>query len=394
MPIFNSLGSNYTLSDAWLAIQQLGIKKDQRPKLIQRLDHKFAGQTHLFYKGRDAIEFTLRSYGIGQGDQVITQAFACFAIEEGIVRTGAKPVYVDIAPQTLNPSVATLETARQSAPQAKAVLIQHTLGLPAPILAIKKWCHQHQLLLIEDLAQSIGAVDEQGQPLGTLADAIILSFGRDKIIDAVSGGAAIFKLKPTQLAQAEALVSSTLDSNIVVKDMLYPLLTWLIRQTHSLGIGKIIFQICKRTGWLTSPIASPTQQMVKLPSAYAPLIWRQLDQLASSLQDRRKKASYYAADLKLISGDLIDRAANLRVAFLIAKPDQLTKSLTKAGIYLTDRWYRQPVDCGSLNCHSEYIKGSCPNAELAAQQVVNLPTHRGINLASIEKIVQLIQQHQ
>lgn len=415
MPIFNSLGSNYDLTYAWLAIAQLLIKPDRRPQLTEELNNLFDGRTYLLYKGRDAIEFILRAYGIGEGDQVLTQAFACYAIEEGIIRTGAKPIYVDVAEGTLNPDPTTLEAVRRQSSHAKAVLIQHTLGMPAPIQSIKKWCRQHHLLLIEDLAQSIGAKDESGQPLGTLADAIILSFGRDKVVDGVSGGAAILKTVPNNSDQITNLISDSINQKIVVKDMIYPLVTWLIRSTHAVGIGKLLFKILKKSGWLTSPIVSPTQKMAILPREYAPLVLNQLEQLDDSIKKRRELVEEYTKvlkpilstndknlggmrskkyELRLLSPDLINRAANLRLPLWADEPDKLTKFLTQKGIYLTDRWYRQPVDCGSLNCHSEYIRGSCPHAEAAAQHVVNLPTHHYIHNQSIQQIAAAIRQYQ
>jgi dTDP-4-amino-4,6-dideoxygalactose transaminase len=391
MPIFNSLGSNYDFHYAYLALSQLWTKTDRRPELITKLQQQFDGQVQLFYKGRDAIEYILRAYGIGQGDQVITQAFACFAIEEGITRAGARPVYADITADSLNPDVKTLTAALKKAPRAKAVLIQHTLGIPAPIVLIKKWCKENNLLLFEDLAQSLGGLNEVGEPLGTQADAIILSFGRDKIIDAVSGGATILKTKAVYQNSVNSTIDHHLDRHIIVKDMCYPLITWLIRHTHSFGLGQIIFQLAKKIHWLTSPIASPTEQMTILPAEYAPLVLLQLQQLSTAIKNRRKTAHRYAQSLPLMNKELIDRAANLRVALLVEQPDQLAKYLTTQGIYLTDRWYRQPVDSGSLNCHSEYVPHSCPQAETASQHIINLPTHQGITELDLTKIIQAIQ---
>ena len=135
-PIFNSLGSNYDHQFVWLSLRQLfWPQKDQTQVLKQKLDDLFAADSYLFYKGRDAIEFALLSFGIGQGDQVLTQAFSCFAIEEAIVRTQAEAVFVDID-QDLNLTVATLEKALIKATRPKAVLVQNTLGSPAQIKKI------------------------------------------------------------------------------------------------------------------------------------------------------------------------------------------------------------------------------------------------------------------
>ena len=113
-PIFNSLGSNYSWNFVRLALKNIFFcDKSAQARLISRLNEKFHGQTFLFYKGRDAIEFSLRAYGIGSipEDTVLTQAFSCHAIEEAIIKAGAKPFFVDLKDGQLNPSLDTVQYA-------------------------------------------------------------------------------------------------------------------------------------------------------------------------------------------------------------------------------------------------------------------------------------------
>jgi len=76
--------------------------------------------------------------------------------------------------------------------QTKAIMIQHTLGIPADIDAIRDICQRHHLLFIEDCAHALGA-SYKGQKCGTFGDMAIFSFGRDKIISSVNGGALLIK---------------------------------------------------------------------------------------------------------------------------------------------------------------------------------------------------------
>lgn len=408
MSIFNSLGSNYNGRFIGLAIKELiWPAKNTITKLHVYLQKRFHGQVFLFFKGRDAIEFTLKYFNIGPGDQVITQAFTCFAIEEAIQRTGAQALYADLDQNSLNPNVETLNQAFRKGRRVKAVIIQHTLGSVADIIAIKKFCQKNQLLLIEDLAQGLGGVDQQGQELGTLADAVIISFGRDKMVDAVSGGTAIIKnqLQKKSSSQAaepmikqnkidQALRSQKIAQRFILKDLIYPLLTWIIRSTYELKIGKIIHFLAKKTALMGNPIFAPNQSYLPLPPAYASLILYQFAQLEASLHHRRQIANYYAAQLpkkiQITQANDLQYGSNLRFAIILPNVDQILTLLDQAKIYLADRWYRQAVDCGPFKCQSHYQPSSCPNAEKLSREVINLPTHRFISLRDAKKICQTI----
>jgi perosamine synthetase len=408
-PIFHSLGSNYSWPFIWLAFRQLWVTQPSAVEQTKKLlESKYHGRAQLFYKGRDAIEFALRAYGIGQNDQVLTQAFSCYAIEEAIKRAGAEAIFVDLAKHSLNPSVSTLQAAHKKAPHAKAVLIQHTLGYPAEIQKIAQWCQKNKLLLIEDLAQSLGAQDSDGIEVGTYGDVVICSFGRDKVIDAISGGAAILKTNSSfiDLAQDKRVyadhVQPKVPASIVKKDMFYPLLTWKIRVTHRFGIGKILFQIAKRIGLLTSPISSPIEHMSALPAEYAPLILWQFQHLSEQISHRQEIALLYDELMghgkglplemrtkEFVTGGLT-KPSYLRYSFSIPRPQQLAQSLLSSQFYFTDRWYRQAVDSGSLNLYSTYTVGSCRESEKRAETIFNLPTHRYINKQSAERIMAAI----
>jgi perosamine synthetase len=405
-PVFHSLGSNYSKRFIFLALQQLwSIQPTATQQVQQLLENKYHGRAYLFYKGRDAIEFTLRAYGIGENAQVLTQAFTCHAIEEAIVRAGAKPVFVDLEKNQLNPSVATLQAAYKKFPRARAVLIQHTLGYPAEIQRIAQWCRKNKLLLIEDLAQALGAQDADGIEVGTYADVVVCSFGRDKVIDAITGGAVILRQDSPffELAEDKKVLDRAVKSNVpksvVRKDLFYPLLTWMIRSTHQIGVGKILFQLAKALHLFTSPILSPTSTMSSLPVEYAPLVLWQFQHVQAVSNHRQEIAELYldllghAPDLPLdtlhsyLKKDGLQKPAYLRFALAVPQPVELAKSLLKSKIHLTDRWYRQAVDSGSLNLESSYPNGSCSEAEFRAMHIFNLPTHRYITKKTAQRIM-------
>jgi perosamine synthetase len=402
-PIFHSLGSNYSSEFVTASLKNIFFPDSAaKEKLRSSLNQRFQGKSFLFYKGRDAIEFAFRAYGIGANATVLTQAFTCLAIEEAITRAGATPMFVDLEKEQLNPSVVTLEKALKKATNVRAVLIQHTLGYPADIQQIQQWCKKNNLLLIEDLAQSLGALDADGNEVGMYADVVICSFGRDKIIDTVAGGASIFKKAGFHIESIS--VDKKVPFPIILRDMLYPFFTSIIRNTHQIGVGKILFQVLKRLNLLTSPIESPTRKMAELPAQYAALALFQFKNLEAQLLHRRTIARKYSEELQKMnlpnvtvlfeftSEKKLGQCVHQRFPIIVKDPGALSKELAKQQIYLSDRWYRKAVDFGSLKKKTEYEAGSCPNAEELAQYIFNLPTHQFISQDDTQKILQAIKK--
>jgi len=387
-PIFNSLGSNYSLSFALKALTFLvHPSKNTNKRLEKLLEEKFDGKAYLYYKGRDAIECCLRALGVGERDEILIQAFTCYAIEEAVLRASAVPIFVDLEKNMLNPSIKTLNEAYVKAKQPKAVLIQHTLGCPAEIKKIKQWCKQRNLFLIEDLAQAYGGKTPEGKLLGAYGDAVILSFGRDKILDAVSGGALIIRT-PHKAVQATGKLPWT----HVAKDMVYPLTTLLIRTWFSSGLGKILHKILVKTKIIDSPVKSFSKKPLSLPSPYAALVLYRLKSLSTQLAHRKEIASLYTENLKTVNlQEKVLCGSCLRFPVFVNNPETVVSKAKERKIYISDRWYRKAVDCGNLNCRSYYAQGNCPNAEKASHQILNLPTHQGITKQDAERLVAFLK---
>lgn len=123
--------------------------------------------------GTDALTLALEASGIGPGDEVITTAFTFFATAEAIVRVGAVPVFADIDPETFNLDPEDVEA--KVTPLTKALLPVHIFGLPADMDALQSIAERHDLLIIEDACQAIGA-EYKGRPVGAIGDIGCISF--------------------------------------------------------------------------------------------------------------------------------------------------------------------------------------------------------------------------
>lgn len=123
--------------------------------------------------GTDALQLALALVDLKPGDEVITTAFTFFATAEAICYFGAKPVLVDIEPDTFNIDVK--HAARMITPRTRAILPVHLFGKPADMGAIMTLAETHRLAVIEDCAQSFGAT-YRGKQTGSFGLAGCFSF--------------------------------------------------------------------------------------------------------------------------------------------------------------------------------------------------------------------------
>jgi dTDP-4-amino-4,6-dideoxygalactose transaminase len=117
--------------------------------------------------GTDALHLALVAAGIGPGDEVITTPFTFIATAEAIRYVGARPVFVDIDPDTFN--IDPRKVSEAITPATRAVIPVHLFGQPADMAAIESVCREKGLALVEDCAQSFGARAARGMTgaLGT-----------------------------------------------------------------------------------------------------------------------------------------------------------------------------------------------------------------------------------
>src|SRR4051794_30978460 len=131
--------------------------------------------------GSDALLLPLMALGIGPGDEVITTPYTFFATASAIWRTGARPVFVDIEPDTFNLDPARLQAAITA--RTKAVIPVHLYGQAAEMDAIHAVARSRGIPIIEDAAQAIGA-KYRGRRAGGLGDAAAFSFYPSKNLGA------------------------------------------------------------------------------------------------------------------------------------------------------------------------------------------------------------------
>jgi len=159
----------------------------QHNKALEADLAQYVGTKHAvaLNSGTDALHLALRALDIGAGDEVITTAFTFVATTEAIGIVGAKPVFVDIDTDTFNIDVEKIENA--ITPKTKAILPVHLYGQPANMKVIMDIAKRHDLFVIEDCCQAIGAKFE-GKMVGSFGDVGCFSFFPTKNLGAMGDG--------------------------------------------------------------------------------------------------------------------------------------------------------------------------------------------------------------
>lgn len=157
---------------------------------------EYLGAKHVIAcaNGTDALQIALMALGVQPGDEVITAPFTFFATAEVVALLGLKPVFVDIDPDTFNIDVSQIEAAITD--RTKVIMPVHLFGLPADMEPIMEIAKRHNLRVVEDAAQSIGAnyTFSNGETVksGVIGDIGCTSFYPSKNLGAYGDGGAIF----------------------------------------------------------------------------------------------------------------------------------------------------------------------------------------------------------
>jgi dTDP-4-amino-4,6-dideoxygalactose transaminase len=156
---------------------------------VTAFEHEFAtlcGSTEAVgcASGTDALWLGLVAAGVKPGDAVITTPFSFFATASSIIRAGARPVFADVDPETLNLDPVKVEQGlRSGSPNRHAMMPVHLYGQCADMDALGRIATEFKLAVVEDAAQAAGAT-WNGRPAGSLGTAAAFSFYPTKNLSA------------------------------------------------------------------------------------------------------------------------------------------------------------------------------------------------------------------
>ncbi len=373
-------------------------KGEWAQKLTEKLSQLFNTQVFVLNSGRSAIYLGLKALGIGQGDEVLIQAYTCNAVANPILWAGATPVYVDIHLDSLNIDLDDLE--KKITPRSKAVIVQHTFGNPGPIKEILKLAEKHGLKVIEDCAHCLGAKVD-GRLLGTFGDLAILSFGREKVISGLTGGALLVNNATLVDAVGELvkLLKMLPAANILKEINNYFAWRLIFRRIYPKDWGASFIHYLHQFDFINVVTSqkeldgqNPGWYPTLLPNVFAHIVFDELDSIDSYNQKRAEVTARYfekakGSDLKLLPAH---DGVYLRIVAFHKQSKRIIEEGKKAKLAFGN-WYDSVIYPESVHLSKfGYQSGSCPNAEKAAQETLNLPSYFGITNAEIDRAVEFV----
>jgi dTDP-4-amino-4,6-dideoxygalactose transaminase len=376
-------------------------------KIIQEYEQNFARflgaeRAFAFWKGRVALYALLRALDVGAGDEVILPGYTCVMNVNPVKYVGAKPVYVDIEPDTFNMNVNLLKDKITN--KTKVIIAQHTYGYPCEMDAIMKIARSRDIYVIEDCCLALGS-KYKGRLVGTLSRAGYFSFQWNKPYTTGLGGMVI--TSDGELAERiESIEANELcpPSGREVLMLLMQLMFYrLFIYPRTTALAQSLFRYLTKKGAVIGSSSASEYEPVKagdffkaMSSVQARSGIRQLSRTEENIAHRRKMAQTYdellAAKGWKSSNDRRDWAEPVLVRYpvRITEKDKALVQAAKAGIELGS-WFECPLHPIETPLASyDYEPGMCHEAEKAARELVNLPLHPRVSKKTVERSVNFI----
>jgi dTDP-4-amino-4,6-dideoxygalactose transaminase len=194
VPLLDLKAQHQTIRDEVLPVM-IGLVDSQKFILgeeVQKLEREIAGYSQAKFavgcaSGSDALSLALMGLDIKAGDEVLTTPYTFFATVGAIVRSGARPVFVDVEERTFNLDVRQLADALERHPKVRAIVPIHLFGDCADMDPILEIAGQKGVAVIEDAAQSIGS-EYKGRRAGSMGDVGCFSFFPSKNLGCYGDG--------------------------------------------------------------------------------------------------------------------------------------------------------------------------------------------------------------
>ncbi|MDD4910455.1 MAG: DegT/DnrJ/EryC1/StrS family aminotransferase [Candidatus Omnitrophica bacterium] len=315
-----------------------------------------------FNSGTSALHAALLAYGIGEGDEVIVPSFTFIATANAPLFVGARPVFADIEEETfgLDPE----DVKKRITPRTRAIIPVHYGGCPCGIEELKKISKRRGLFLIEDAAESFGAM-AGGKMAGAFGDCAMLSFCQNKIITTGEGGAALT------------------DSPRIYEKLK------LIRSHGRSGAGNY-FASSESFDYVS------LGYNFRMSSIAAAVGMSQLRRAAKIIALRRQKAEYMSGGLGQIEEIAVFEPPKghfnvyqLYSVIVKRRREQLREYLASKGI--ATKVYFDPVHRSRFYAGRSKQAARLPVTERISRQVLSLPIHPGLSCEEMDHIVKTIK---
>jgi dTDP-4-amino-4,6-dideoxygalactose transaminase len=306
--------------------------------------------------GSDALLLALMALGVDRNDEVITAPFTFGATAGAIARLGARPVFVDIDPESFNIDVRAL--ARAVTAKTKAIMPVHLFGLTAEMDAVMAVAADCGAAVIEDAAQSLGASYKGGQA-GTLGAAGCFSFFPSKNLGGAGDGGLIITDRADLAARLKALRVHGAPKKY---------------QYEMIGVNS------------------------RLDALQAAILRVKLPHLTNWTDARRRNARHYCRMfeqynlLKMVQLPKEPEGCTHvynQFAIRVKRRDALRKHLQRCGVP-TEIYYPSPLHLQPAFAFLDHHRGDFPNAEAACREALSLPIYPELKMEHLKIVVSAI----
>lgn len=376
-------------------------------KIVEKYQREFARffeieRAFAFWKGRVALYALLRALDVGDGDEVILPGYTCVMNVNPIKYVGAKPIYVDIEPDTFNINVNLLQEKITN--NTKVIIAQHTYGYPCEMDTIMDIAQSRGIPVIEDCCLALGSRYKR-RLVGTFGLAAYFSSQWNKAYTTGLGGMLI--TGDAELAERiESLRADEMRSPsggevfmLRAQLMIYRLFIY----PRTTALAQRLFRYLADKGAVVGSSSASEYEPVKaddffkgMSAAQARSGLKQLKKLGLNIAHRLSLALRYDCLLqdkgfKSRSFDgAMTRPAMVRYPLRITEKAEALEQAARAGIELGS-WFECPLHPIETPLASyDYAIGMCPEAEKAGREVVNLPLHPRANEETARKSVDFI----
>lgn len=354
------------------------------------------------YRGRVGLAGLLRAAGVNRGDEVLTQAFTCVAVPEGIIAGGGTPRFVDTVEGGVNVDPNLIAKAISS--RTKAIVVQHTFGYAGPIDEVLEIARPEGIIVIEDCCHTYETT-VHGKAVGQLGAGAFYSLEWGKPLPCGVGGFVAANDDAVQgslerwhreLRLPSLLRRLRLELQYAAYSIAYrPTTYWTV---------KTLFHALSRAGAAEGNFSEHglDAESDEFGLGASPLVERRFRRKLRSIgrvteHSRHVTEAYRAIDLAAglhrVAEDSAEGSVLARYPLWSDFKSELLAEAKAANVEMAD-WYKTPIHPleGQQQAAANYTTGDCPNAEYACQRIVSLPTNIGVNRRFTAKVRGLLSR--
>jgi perosamine synthetase len=371
-----------------------GVVEEYEKRISTFIGH---GQSVGFAAGRMAFYALMKAIAIGPGDEVLLLGFNCSVMVNAVLRMGARPVFVDVDPNTFGSDPDTIEPKISA--KTRLIVAQHSFGIPCRIDEIAWLAKKHNVFVLEDCALSFDSSFE-GRKVGTWGDAAIFSTDHTKPLNTMIGGLlytenkGLFnKVKHIQNQCSELNLEHQKElfkEFLLERKYLDPehFKSWKLLELKS-RLGRKIGRTEEHTPFLTNDYSAPQKAHrpkypypARMPEFLAMIGLIELERWPAERSNRATMLQkYLEAMIRLnkkhcLPSSYFDgRASIVPLRFVFQAPSNHKLRIRMRRYFDTNgMWFRQPIIATSADLSElGYTEGSCPLSEMIGKSILNFP---------------------